>query len=54
MNPALHCNQYEYYVFIMLPGFVEFLYKDMTFFENMVTKTGIGTITNKLIKRERT
>ena len=41
---TLHCNwneQLKYFVFIVVPGIVEFNHKDMTFLENEVTKQGL-------------
>ena len=33
-------EQLKFFEFIVLPGIVEFIHKDMTLFENMVTEQG--------------
>ena len=44
MNTTLHCNSYAQlinFVLKVLPGIVEIIHKDMTFFENTATKLGL-------------
>ena len=39
MNTTLHGNRYEqpkYFVFIVLPGIIEFIHKDMTFIKKTI------------------
>ena len=51
MNKTLHCNWYaqqKYFAFIVLPGIVEFIHKDITFFENMATKQGLLWLSESL------
>ena len=54
MNTTLHCNWYEqlnYFVCIVLPGVVEFIHKDMTFFEEKSDKARIAPIIDSDLAR---
>ena len=47
MNTTLHFNRYEhlkYFEFIVVPGIVEFIQKDMAFFENKVYSRSVKYI----------